>query len=780
MLKWKITDSISPIQGWRLTEKGKRKICDVRIASKLSELKLAEKVGLSMNTFRTIMGKHGPEKTVSKDSIQLLFEKLKELRLRGDIEMTLNQLILEEDDAEWTHSKTTTIAFKPNISLAPNNIPYPPNLRFVGRKASLEQLHLRLCAEVRTSVAIVGMGGAGKTQLAAEYGHQFKSAYSGGTFWFDARDESRLQKSYLETGALLFLGKEVDPLDIENRVHAQLAQQTAPTLLIYDNADENSMLRPLMRLISESPKLSLLVTSQKLHAVRKCEIIELPSLTDEEAIKLLYSGESPKNREEESAAREIVKRVGHLPLALELIASHIKMSPFGVVDYLEQLKADPNKALEKARRWFESETDHIGSVYDTIRLAGTGLNEEAEKVLKTLACFAPQDVSPSLLCEAAGIKEEDDEAISELYARSLLKYSKAENSTAKTNRLTMHELVGVCIRRRMNDESLDEAMLIQISASLAKMLKKANDSMDWRKVHSDILAVRSMIRQYDRLKLPFADCKELFYELGVYYLHSNDAMQAEAFLEQATARAGDQYGKRSLEAARFLRLQGENYSEADGKMSARALKPVRKAWWCAMQALPRSSEGLIEFYWSLGIALRREESFDRALACYLRAQRICETSHGADSSQMAVCWNYLGVFYEVRKDYVQAETCYRKALAIDLERGLENMQVAVHCNNLGRVLTELGNPLEAIKRHKEAESIYTRIFDSRHKDVGASLCYLGEAYSCLRDDAAARICYRDSLEIFQNFYGAKHRNCQYVQTRIDKLQEACATNIKPE
>ena len=764
MSKWKINDPKSPNQRWQFTEKGKVKIEKIRIGKGWSENELSLKVEISLNTIRTMLGKHGSDKTVLKNMILKLFY---ELKTTYDI-----QCELEDDDAECF--------LKPPPSHL-NNIPYPPNPRFVGRKESLEQLRSLLCSDVRTPAAIVGMGGSGKTQLAAEYGHRFESAYSGGIFWFDARDESRLQKSYLETGALLFFGKEVDPIDIEHRVHAQLALQSAPTLLIYDNADENSMLRPLIRLVSDSPKLSLLVTSQRRDAVHKCEIIELPSLTDEEAIKLLFSGESPKNSEEERAAREIVKRVGHLPLALELIASHIKMSPFGVVDYLEQLNADPNKALEKARRWFESETDHIGSVYDTIRLAGTGLNDEADKVLKALACFAPQDVSPSLLCEAAGMKEEEeDEAISELYARSLLKYSKAENSATKTIRLTMHELVGVCIRRRMNDEGLDESMLIQISAALARTLKKANDSMDWRKVHSDILAIRSMIRQYDRLKLPFVDCKELFYELGVYYLHSNDAIQAEAFLEQAAARAGDQYGEKSLEAARFLRLQGENYSEADGKMSVRALKPVRKAWWCAMQALPRSSEGLIEFYWSLGIALRREESFDRALACYLRAQRICETSHGANSSQMAVCWNYLGVFHEVRKDFEQAETCYRKALAIDLARGLENMQVAVHCNNLGRVFTELGNPLEAIKKHKEAGSIYTRIFDSRHKDVGASLCYLGDAYSCLRDDDTARKCYRESVKIFQNFYGENHRNCQYVQARIDKLQEACATNIKPE
>ena len=780
MLKWKISDPTSPMQGWRLTEKGKRKISDVRIANKLSELKLAEKVGLSMNTFRTIAGKHGAEKTVSKDSIQLLFEELKEVRRSGEIAITPLQCLLEDDDAEWTSSKKPSATSNSSHSPAPNNIPYLPNPRFVGRKASLDLLHSRLCAEVPTSVAIVGMGGAGKTQLAAEYGHRFKSAYSGGIFWFVARGASWLQKSYLEAGALLSLGKEIDPSDIEKRVHQKLKERDAPTLLIYDNADENTHLRPLMQLVSESPNLSLLITTQRRDAVQnKCFIIDLPSLTDEEAIALLCDRES-LNPDEERAALEIARITGHLPLALELVSGQLHMSPSGVCDYLEQLKANPNKALEKARRWFQSETEHTGSVYDTISLAGAGLDEDADKVLKTMAWFAPQDVSPSLLCEAAEIPEEDDEAISELYARSLLKYSKVENSSSKTNRLIMHELVGVCIRRRLNDEKRDVAMLIQISASLARALKKANDRMDWRKVHSDILAIRNLIRQCDRVNLPFEDCMSLFYELGVYYLHSNDAMQAEAFLEQVSARASAQCGEKSLEAAKFLRLQGENYSEADGKLSPRALKAVRKAWWVAMQALPRSSEGLIEFYWSLGLALRREGSFDRALACYLRAQRICETAHGAESSQMAICWNYLGVFYEVRRDFKEAETCFRKALAIDMEQGLENMQVAVHCNNLGRVLTEAGSPLEAIKRHKEAETIYTRIFNSRHKDVGASLCYLGDAYSSLKEDDMARKCYRDSLKIFQNFYGAKHRNCQFVQTRMDQLQAGCATNINPD
>jgi hypothetical protein len=64
-------------------------------------------------------------------------------------------------------------------------LPYPPNRVFLGRDAELARLADWL-AHPHAVVAITGLGGVGKTQLATEFAHQCaddRSAWPGGVFW---------------------------------------------------------------------------------------------------------------------------------------------------------------------------------------------------------------------------------------------------------------------------------------------------------------------------------------------------------------------------------------------------------------------------------------------------------------------------------------------------------------------------------------------------------------------------------------------------------------------
>jgi NB-ARC domain len=66
------------------------------------------------------------------------------------------------------------------------SIPYPASTNFVGRDGVLERL-ANFHASQRI-VAVVGMAGVGKTELAVQYAHQYGRNYGGGCYWLGMRD----------------------------------------------------------------------------------------------------------------------------------------------------------------------------------------------------------------------------------------------------------------------------------------------------------------------------------------------------------------------------------------------------------------------------------------------------------------------------------------------------------------------------------------------------------------------------------------------------------------
>jgi hypothetical protein len=82
---------------------------------------------------------------------------------------------------------------------APLIIPFSRNRFFVGREAQLAKLDATLLSnrQSTTTVAIVGHGGTGKSQLALEVAHRTrKNKKHCSVFWIDASDKDSLHQSY--------------------------------------------------------------------------------------------------------------------------------------------------------------------------------------------------------------------------------------------------------------------------------------------------------------------------------------------------------------------------------------------------------------------------------------------------------------------------------------------------------------------------------------------------------------------------------------------------------
>jgi tetratricopeptide (TPR) repeat protein len=323
-------------------------------------------------------------------------------------------------------------------------------VRFTGRDNELDQLRQVLRTGRRRGGAVVisaieGMAGVGKTQLAIHAGHLLTGELPFDHVLFvnlrgfhpDPTQPPADPAAVLD-GFLRLLGVPGHriPHDLAARTSSyrdRIANTT--TLVVLDNAATEDQVRPLL---ADSPGCVTLITSRRsLTGLRAATRLAVDVFTPEETRRFLVRAtpDIPVGADPTALSR-IGARCGHLPLALELIAGHIRATPgWTLTDHADR--------LDERHRTRRLDT----GVELALDLSYQRLPADRRRLLRLLALHPGQELDVHAAAALAGT----DLATTGTHLRHLCDDHLLQQPTP--GRYTFHDLVRAYATNRADDEA---------------------------------------------------------------------------------------------------------------------------------------------------------------------------------------------------------------------------------------------------------------------------------------------------------------------------------------
>ncbi|KAI9783465.1 MAG: hypothetical protein M1816_001347 [Peltula sp. TS41687] len=694
--------------------------------------------------------------------------------------------------------------------------------KFVDRPEDITKLERTLLPQRqnrrRKILVLHGLGGIGKTQLAAEFARRHHLRFSS-VLWLDGRTQDSLKQSVANSASRIPEGQIAEASrtyrtgssgDINAVVRDVIGWLSKPDntdwLLIFDNVDRDHQQHDadlgaydVTRYFFEADHGSVLITTR---------LAKLEQLGDSWGLNKVSKGQAQdifQNWYGRSfdlvESEELLNLLDGLPLALAQAAAYLRESGIDFATYTKFYKQQWKDLMESQDRAGTPLQDYNDrSVWTTWTISYNAIrakNKAAANLLLFWACLDNKDLWQGLLvaaCKQSTVAAKylsewlQDIANNEVQfteaIRLLRNYSMIEDMQNLTGYATHPVVHKWALYMQDEDQRVDLARLAVIVIGLA--VPNISTKEFWT-VQRRLLAHAQCCSQWiltgkvstddRRDNMPSRISAEAGYtevildaihRLGMLYAQQDKLDEAEKMYQRALAGSEKALGAEHTSTLVTVNNLGILYrsqgklDEAE-KMYQRALVGKEKA----LGAEHTSTLGTVN---NLGNLYADQGKLDEAEKMYQRALVGKEKALGAEHTSTLDTVNNLGILYADQGKLDEAEKMYRRALV-----GREKALGAEHTSTLGTV-NNLGNLYVNQDKLDEAEKMYQRALAGSEKALGAehtstldTVNNLGILYADQGKLDEAEKMYQRALAGKEKALGAEHTSTLNTVNNLGKL-----------
>ncbi|MCJ1387011.1 hypothetical protein MMC17_010140 [Xylographa soralifera] len=368
---------------------------------------------------------------------------------------------------------------KPSLvcSLTIPHFPYSRNSDFVGCEDILRTIEARLPNETR--LALNGIGGVGKTEIAAEFCYRYYKEHSDvSIFWIPCDNDINIDLAFREVARRLKLPGYDDPKTDQSDlvVRYMSGGEANPWLMVPDNADHIELMtegkRALARLVPKFRKGFVVLTTRDRYVAPAVvgsgySSITVNSLCPADAQTLLRSKLPDDAKIDESNELEILEILEYLPLCITQAAAYIDQSEISLHEYWLELTESEASLIEilnddriDLRRGF----DAPNSVFRAWKLSFEKIRKryrQAGELLSVMAFLDRQNISRDLLHGVIASRHQLNSALGTLQGFCLIKAEEGQETFG------MHRLVQLATKFWLHSNREDhEAIALKLVSGI--------------------------------------------------------------------------------------------------------------------------------------------------------------------------------------------------------------------------------------------------------------------------------------------------------------------------
>ena len=615
--------------------------------------------------------------------------------------------------------------------------PFDKDPKFTGRLDIIEDLAKAF--QTYRRMALVGWAGVGKSQIAIEYAHrahQDRPALQ--IFWVRGARHDAFLKSCRDISRKMKLSDCDNPDLSSGKILSDWLSDPAngEWLMVLDNVDDETTFTSVDRTnhpqdssepyedhylyewLPQVPHGSILVTSRNRVAARDVVneddcIIPVDCLPETDAMYLLRR-KLPRDKSPDEDARELLRLLEHLPLAITQAAAYISKGTgrMTISRYLGLFRSDQVRYLEQAANDIRRDANHLdrdfsNSVLKTWYITFRHLKEyhpEAAESLCFMSLVFGQGIPfEYLLCGENIDQHEVEESVGPLISFQLVSEEVGGN-------YSIHRLVQLSVQSWLSSNGDFNHQAETVVRVLYNRFPVVNhekwDICDALVPHVDIASSYelSTLESFESLSLLMSDLAFYFVSKGNWTFALERALKAQRV---SIDHFQEGFHMTRYRAEGIMLLIYQNFGKREeAEVLARSFESRARENYEISDTRTLQAIGL------LGMVLLSCGKYSEAERVLREALQLCEENLGKDHEQTLTSLNDLVMALMRLGDYKMAcqimETLVERSKK---DKGSAHVDTLMFVNNYGSLLISLG-------RLVEAEHLLYDTFEKRRDVLG--------------------------------------------------------------